>query len=242
MITTKEKNATITELKAIPVIKPGWSSDRWQGIQHGELVEMIHGKLQENKVLVTDESWFPNGPDLQRLNGSMSLEIPGVDAVEGTSFSLGVLHSNLGDHALKFAVGAKIFICSNGMVIGDYTVNRKHTTGLDLNESIGVGIETYIERAKEIPAVIQNMKETRLSKVAADQSLMQAGREGLMSWSRIGMVDKEYRKPTFAAHNEKTAWSLYNAFTYTIQKMPAQYHIKGLNRFREILIDDVKIA
>ena len=116
MITTKEKNATITELKAIPVIKPGWSSDRWQGIQHGELVEMIHDKLQENKVLVTDESWFPNGPDLQRLNGSMSLEIPGVDAVEGTSFSLGVLHSNLGDHALKFAVGAKIFICSNGMI------------------------------------------------------------------------------------------------------------------------------
>lgn len=240
MITsTKEHGATLTELKAIPLVVPEWASNRWQGIQHGELVETIHTQLNQHDIRVLDEGWYPSGRDFQRLNGSMSLELPGIEPMEGTAFSLGVQHSNLGDHALKFAVGAKIFICSNGMVVGDYAVKRRHTIGLDLMESIGIGIKTYINRAKEVPVVAQKMRETEMEDDTVDHALMAAGREGLISWSRVGQVDAEYRKPTFADHNEQTAWGLYNAFTYTIQKMPPQYHIKGLNRFREILVGNV---
>lgn len=239
MITTNEMKSTLRELKEIPVIKLPGSSNRWKGIQHGELVETIYEKLEERDISIKEQSWYPNGPELQRLNGSMQLEVPGVKAVEGTSFSLGIQHSNLGDHALKFAVGAKIFICSNGMVAGDYTVKRRHTIGVDLMESIGIGIDTYVNRVKEIPTIINNMKETEMENVTVDRALMKAGREHLISWSRIGQVDKEYRKPTFGEFNQKTAWSLYNAFTYTLQKMPAHYHIKSMNRFRKIITEKV---
>ena len=240
MITsTKERGSSLSELKSIPLIVPEWASSRWQGIQHGELVETIHTQLDHHNINVIDEGWYVSGPDVQRLNGSMSLEIPGVKSMEGTSFSLGVQHSNLGDHALKFAVGAKIFICSNGVVIGDYAVKRRHTIGLNLMESIGIGIETYINKVKDVPIVVQKMRDTEMRDDDVDHALMAAGREGLVSWSRIGQVDKEYRKPTFADHDEKTAWGLYNAFTYTIQKMPPQYHIKSMNRFREILVNGV---
>jgi hypothetical protein len=242
MITTNEMPMNITKLKAIPVIKPERFTDRWQGIQHGELVEIIHGQLDIRGVKIKDENWFPSGQELQSLQGSMQLTIPNVTPMEGMDFSLGVQHSNTGRHALKFAVGAKIFICSNGMVVGDYAVKRKHTIGLDLMESIGIGIDTYINKVKDIPLIAQTMKETEMSTSDVDRTLMQAGREGLMSWSRIGQADEEYRKPTFAELEEKTAWGLYNAFTYTIQKMPAQYHLKSMNRFREILIGDVTQA
>jgi len=240
MITTnKENGTTLTQLKNIPMIKPQWATDRYKGIQHGELVEVIQTQLDRHDIKVVSQTWYPNGPDLQRLSGSMELDIPGLDPIEGTRFSLGVQHSNLGDHSLKFAVGAKIFICSNGMVSGDYTLKHKHTKNLDLMESIGIGIDTYVNKVQEIPLMVNQMKESEMRAEDVDRNLMQAGREGLLSWSRIGQADKEYRKPTFADHDEQTAWGLYNAFTYTIQKMPPHYHIKGMNRFREILLEEV---
>jgi hypothetical protein len=81
------------------------------------------------------------------------------------------------------------------------------------------------------------MRTIELDVPTVDKALMQAGRDGLMSWSRIGQVDEEYNKPTFADHNEKTAWGLYNAFSYVLQKMPPQYHLNSMNQFRKILID-----
>lgn len=239
MITTNKENSfTLSELKEIPVIKPDGFTDRWQGVQHGELVETINEQLDRHNVKVLEQNWFPSGKELQSMSGSMSLDLPGMEAVDGTVFSLGVQHSNDGHASLKFAVGAKIFICSNGMVTGDYAIKRKHTIGLDLMEDIGIGIETYINKAKEIPQMVGKMKENELHESEVDHILMQAGRENLMSWSRIGQTDKEYHNPTFEDHNEKTAWGLYNAFTYTIQKMPPQYHLKSMNRFREIVTEE----
>ncbi len=237
MITTKQHAATITELKQIPVIRPQYMTDRWQGVQHGELVETIHSELDRRGIQVLREGWYTSGTDLGRLNGRMSLSIPGMNAVEGTGFELGVQHSNLGDHALKFAIGAHIFICENGMVVGDYAVKRKHTIGLDLQPAISIGVDTYLQRINEIPQTIQTLKGLGLGEEDVDHVLMQAGRENIMAWSRIGQVDAEYRKPRFAAHNEKTGWGLYNAFTFVLQKMPPQYHLHSMNRFREIVLN-----
>jgi len=239
MITSKEIAYTIAELKAIPVVKAERFSDRWKGIQHGELVESIHDVLDRKEIQVTDERWYPTGKDFQRLNGSMDVKIKGLEPMEGTQFSLGVMHSNLGDHAMKFASGAHVFCCANGVVTGDFVVKRKHTSGLDLGEAIELGVDQYLNKIAEVKIVAEKMRATELVDDDVVHALMSAGREGLLSWSRIGQVDKEYSKPTFAEHDEKTAWGLYNAFTYTIQKMPPQYHIKGMNRFREILVDGV---
>ncbi len=236
MITTKEKPATLAQLKKIEVVKGDWLGDRWAGIQHGELVQAIHTSLDKHKIKINNEAWYPNGRFEGRLHGTMELAIPKHVPMKGTTFCLGVQHSNLGDHALKFAVGAKVFVCSNGMVTGDYAVKRKHTVGIDLQETIDNGIATYLTRISEIKVVTAKMQAIEMSRDEVDHVLMQAGREGLMSWSRIGMVDEEYSKPTFNDFKERDAWSLYNAFTFIMQKMPPHYHIAGMNRFREILI------
>ena len=231
--------ATIAELNKIEIVKNKWLGNRWQGIQHGELVETIHGALDRNKIKVLSEGWFPSGPDLTELDGHMELEIPNHPVMNGTSYCLGVQHSNSGEHALKFAVGAKIFICSNGMVSGDYAIKRKHTIGVDVPELINLGIDTFLERVVEVPKTIESLQTMGLGVTEVNRALMTAGREGLMSWSRIGAVDAEYNKPTFADHAGDTGWCLYNAFTFVLQKMAPHYHIKGMNRFREIVLENV---
>lgn len=241
MINTKQKSATINQLKKISVVKPNHLGNRWVGIQHGELVQSIHAELDSRGIKVVGEGWYPSGKDLGKLSGSMRLDIPGLEAVPGTAFSLGVQHSNTGEHALKFAVGAQIFICENGMVVGDYAVKRRHTLNVNLEEIISNGLDIYMDRVNEIPQVVNTMREIELQSREVEHLLMEAGRTGIMAWSRIGQVDQEFYHPTFHDHDERTAWGLYNAFTYVIQKSPPQYHIRSMNRFRELIFENSQL-
>lgn len=237
MITTKEKSATMRELKEVELVKPDWLGNRWVGIQHHDLVRTIRKELDAHDIEIVKENWFISGRFDGKLDGRLLLNLPDKDPVEGTTFALGVQHSNLGDNALKFAVGGHIAICSNGMCIGDYAVKRKHTKGVVLDEIISTGIDTYLVKVDEIPKVMNTMQERELIEQDVNNMLMEAGRQKLIPWSRIGQVDAEYHKPTFGDHDQKTAWGLYNAFTYVIQKSPAHTQIQGINKFREIVLN-----
>lgn len=237
MITSRQKPATLGELKEIELVQPEGVSERWKGVQHGELVETIHAELDSRDITVAKENWYVSGKHDGRLHGSMNLTIPGITSFEGSQFSLGVGHSNLADQSIKFAVGAHIFICSNGMVTGDYAIKRRHTKGVNVPEMISDGITTYLEKIVDVADVQKQMAERELPVSEVDRMLMEAGRAQLLSWGHIGQVDREYQNPTFADHSEKTAWGLYNAFTYIAQKQAAPRQIRAMNNFREIVLN-----
>ena len=150
-------------------------------------------------------------------------------------FSLGVHHGNDLYHALKFAVGTKIFICSNGMVVGDFVVRRRHTSRFDIEEVVGGGLDRYLHEVPTVSNFVDGLRGRGLSESDSNSYLMEAGRQKLIPWSRVGMVDAEYRTPTFSEHSERTAWGLYNAFTYVAQKSPPHEQIGAMSGFREVL-------
>ena len=83
---------------------------------------------------------------------------------------------------------------------------------------------------------MDQMKLMKMTDEKRDEILMEAGRKRLLPWSRIGMVDKEYREPTFTQFTDRTAWGLYNAFTYIVQKSPARSQISAMANFRELVL------
>lgn len=233
---THKREMSREQLSEVKLIRPELAGKTWRGIQHGELVETLHQSLEKRGVKTNDEHWFVEGMNNSHLTGSMSLRIKGFTAPEGMDFSIGINHSNNLDFALRFAVGTKIFVCSNGMVVGDYTLQRRHTNGVDLIGEIEQGVEQYLQRVPIVAETVQTMQAREISPVHRDQILMQAGREGLLPWSRIGAVDAQVRKPRFAVFKGDSAWSLYNAFTYTVQKSPAHEQISSMSRFRELVL------
>jgi hypothetical protein len=88
-----------------------------------------------------------------------------------------------------------------------------------------------------VNSTVESMRERGLADSDSDRLLMQAGRKGLMPWSRIGMVDKEYREPRFGQFKKRNAWSLYNAFTYVVQKSPPHHQIPAINAFRQVVLN-----
>lgn len=226
-------------LHKIPLVKLPQLSDRWGGVQHGELVDTIGKRLSVNKIKVVDERWHVSGENLGRLDGFMTLNMPDRKAPKGTQFCLGISHSNNGNGSLKFAVGAHVMICSNGMVVGEFVLRRRHTNGINLEESVGDGLDRYIEQSRGVVQMIEGFEARDVDDKTSDKILMRAGREGLLPWSRVGQVDQEFRNPTFDAFKKRNAWSLYNAFTYVLQKCPATHQVTAMNQFREVVATEI---
>lgn len=245
MITTREQKNTIgisrEQLNAIPLERPERAGRYWRGIGHGELVEQIAVELDARNIKITSENWYLFGGNAC-LAGTMGLELSDIQAPNGTHFSLGIHHGNDMSAALRFAVGASVFVCSNGIVTGDFIVKRRHTLNFNLAEVVHEGIDRYIDGLPGINNFIETLQGKDISNPQCDRLLMEAGRQKLLPWSRIGAVDAEFHNPTFSDFGRRDAWGLYNAFTYVVQKCRPQDQVPAMIKFRGLLIPAETVA
>ena len=234
MITVFGANTTVDDLNAVKLERPTKAGAYWQGIPHGALVNTLADEIRSRGWDVTEQR-FSLSKDKGDLAGAFGLNIKDVNLPEGQSLSLGFLTSNMMRRSLMVVVGSKVAVCNNGMATGEIVMQRKHTSGFNLIGEIESALDQYVDKANKISGIVAGMRETELSPTQSDEILMEAGRQRLMPWARIGAVDKEYKNPTFAEHGRGTSWALLNAFTYTVKRNPAMEQMNQMNRFRELL-------
>ena len=234
MITVFGANTTLEDLQRIPLERPPKAGAYWEGVPHGALVNTLSDEIRSRGWNITDQK-FSLSKDKGDLVGAFGLEIKGVDAPEGQTLSLGFTTSNMMRMSLKLLVGTQVTVCLNGMATGEIVMQRKHTHGFNMFQEIESSLDQYIPRAQKINHIVKSFQECEISDKVTDRILMEAGRSRLMPWSRIGAVDKEYRKPTFAEHGKGTSWALLNAFTHTVKRNPPLQQMDQMNKFRELL-------
>jgi len=212
----------------------------WQGIHHKELADMLVEEAGLAGLTVKEEKWGYGSTD-HRLVGALKVEpnVPlGLNLPDGLEFSLGVLHANDLSRAWVLVVGAEVGVCTNGMAVGEFAVKKRHTYGLNLREAIQGGIHRFIEEARRIGDVAEGLKNREMRTWEVNDILVESGRTGVMPWSRIGKVDREYRNPRYPEFKERTAWSLYNAFTEVAKQSPV-YEQFGVIRKSLLKIQEV---
>lgn len=235
MITVIGKQSTTHEqLHDIKTKRPERAGRVWSGIPHGELVDAFHDEVRLRGWTITSEQYALN-PTHTDLAGAMELVVPGVEAPEGHTLSLGFLTSNNMRRSLKVVVGTRVLVCHNGMATGQILMNRKHTTGFNLYDEMDEALDTYVEKAMGISQVVEQLRARNLTANESEHILMTAGRAGIMPWSRIGQVDAEYSHPTYADHNERTCYGLLQAFTHIVKKNPPLEQMQQMNSFRSLL-------
>lgn len=240
MITVHGKSVTLKQLKKIEVVTPKRvldgvaSGKRWKGIQHAKLVQSILNGIAA-------KGWNVRGMQFALSNnhadmvGGFDLDIPKIPAPKGQCFSLGLMTSNSMRRSLRLFVGTKIFICNNGMATGEIVLAKKHTLYLNLDWEIEDSLGFYFEKAKEVKSIVKEMKQYELSEAKYEHILIEAGRQKVLPWSRLGKVDAEYANPRFQEFNQKTCWGLYNAFTLIVQQSPPLFQMEKMNEFRKLL-------
>lgn len=234
MIAVCGSNVNLDTLHQIPVERPERAGRVWQGIQHGELVDAVLDETSLRGWRVTDMR-FALGNSPSELAAAFELHIPGIEPPPGQSFSLGLLTSNAMKRRLKMVVGSNVFVCNNGVATGEIVMLKRHTTRLDLFGEVERSLDEYAIKAAAIPLMVEGLRQRDLSPLEQEHVLMEAGRLGLMPWSRIGQVDEEYRHPRFAEHGIGTAWSLLQAFTWVVKKDPPLRQMDEMNAFRRLL-------
>ena len=234
MISVCNNNARLEEIQQVEVRRPERAGRVWRGISHKLLTETIIADMLRRNWSIKAMA-FSLSKDQADLAGAFDIEIPNLDAPEGQMFSLGFLTSNMMRKPLKFVVGTKIFVCNNGMATGEIILKRKHTFRFNLSFEVTDALNQYGERARLINHTVEQMKERSLPATEYERLLVKTGRDKILPWSRIGQLDEEYQHPTFADHNERTSWGLYNAFTHIVKKSPPMGQMDQMNKFRALL-------
>lgn len=227
-------NVTIDQARSTPLLRPKHAGRYWQGIPHTDLIDGILDECQGRrwKVLDTQFSLSADGADLA---GAFRLEIRDVAVPEGQALELGFLHSNAMRRPLTIVSGTRVFICHNGMVSGEHVLRHKHTSGFSLLTALEDGLDRYHTAVLDIPRQVTALQQRELAPVEVEHLLVEAGRQNLMPWSRIGQVDEEFRHPTFRDHAVPTSWGLLNAFTHIVKKCPPLTQMDQIDGFRKLL-------
>lgn len=237
----------LEKLSAIPVpsVAP-WSDrtrqSRWQPIQHGELAGTLLDEIEGHGLQVHRHTWETSGPGDTDLFGTVDvLGDGGFHLPEGLCFSIGVRHSNAGRYALTLVTGARVMVCSNGVLVGERVLSRRHTDDLDLRSVVRVGVSDAVSQASSVGDWIEHLQGTRLSSAHADRLMMEAARRKVLPWSSLRRVDEAWRQPPHPVFGARNAWSLYNAFTEAARERRPAVQLRALRGLR-ILFDRGSIA
>jgi hypothetical protein len=253
------------QLSMIPVTPRGERSDRWSGIQHGELPTTVLERLQAANLGVTKEQWEV-GRSGSHLFGYLDLDSSRIQTdlqqlrmfdetgvlnkwergyggfdPEVVGLRMGVVHSNDSAFALRLIVMPIVLICSNGMTVegGSVACMKRHTSGLDLVPALDAGIQTFLGRTERIEGTIERLKEIDFGgHDRADHVLVEAGRRRIFPWSKLGQVEKAWRTPPHPEFEERNGWSLMNAFSEVAKTFSMRKEMVACDQARRLILGE----
>ena len=221
---------TMDELATVPITARGERSDRWEGVQHGDLVTEIRRGF-EGIGLTPKETRLSLQDSGHGLVGAFVFDTPEEHRIEGAprmDLSCGFIHSNDSRRALHGAIGTNVSVCANGMCSGEFTWSRKHTNRLELDEWVADGVGKFANSMDRNKVEIEELVNASITGREASECLVALGRRKILSWKRVGQVDEFWVKPPYPEFAEPTAFNFYQAFNEVAKRTPMQSQFRTL--------------
>lgn len=173
-----------------------------------------------------------------RLFGSLDFApIPGMQFPEGCAPSAGIRNSHDKTFALSILSGARVFICENGVLSAEHVISRKHTSGIDLLESIDEALNAFLASITGFNEMFQQLNARRLTRTKAHSLIVEAARAGAFASDSILPIVGEFENPRHEAFKERTAWSLYNACTERMKAQSPGRQVDGYKALNQVLVE-----
>lgn len=177
--------------------RPTPTGGYWKGVRHIDLLDALENKLLSELYRTWDwriHVWYDN------LRAAMAFKVCKVPSEVVQWF--GVAASNGGDKALTFYSG---YEWEETPYVHSSWQGGRYTTGFDLEHEARLAVGAWEAEVQEIPARLTAIRKHKLEKSDYDFLLLQLGRGGVVPWSKIGRVDREYLP------EGKTLWDIYKA-------------------------------
>ena len=210
-------------------------------IAHGAVIDETRQNLQ-NAGLTIDKELYKSSFDGQIAQGIYHL-VSNQDPEVGMMFAWANSYNRL--TRFKCAIGARVFVCDNGMVNGDLASYSRVHKGTGAWFSVKSTIEDQIANASQYFNTLVADKE--MFKPVLLTRSEQAGMLGrlyaeydALSIQQVSLVRKEMDKPTFDyGVNPNSAWALYNHVTLALKESHPGSYIKDHETVHRFFVNEV---
>lgn len=219
MTLLRDSGARLVESPELHAIQAPPPQGRWYPISHGRVLDVAMGALGRTGFTVRDMQ-LAVSQDNQKFFGTLQLD---SEICDGVTLAVGLRNSTDRSFPIGFCCGENVLVCDNLCFSSTIEVARKHTRNGEAGfitgvESAVMGLHGFqIFAAKRITG----LQEAVLEPERADSILLQAYRKGHLGARLLPKVCDEWEKPSHEAFQERTAWSLLNAYTEVMKDRQA---------------------
>ena len=208
---------SLEELQQIPTPP---ATETFSPLSHGDFVKLIES--------VSDKVLRPQGYQIgdlqltvakegQQLFGAMTFDKDRDDLKLSLSFRQSMDKSM----AAAIAIGGRVTICYNMMIIGKEVVFRKHTG--DVTKALKDKIVLTLFDVDDAYTGLQEDQARMVNVPMADDPAFGAFgvayAHGILTSTQLSRAVQEWKEPTFD-HGAKSAWSWYNTITQVYKGLP----------------------
>jgi len=227
-------------------------TDSWRPVPHADVVEVLTERAGARGLKITSARFavLPGylcptpGTSVElpgaRLFGSLDFApVSGMPFPPGCTPSAGIRDSRDKSFSLSILAGARVLVCANGVLSAEHIISRKHTSGIDLVESVDNVLDAFMESVRGFQALHKGLSNWRLTRTRASALTVDLARAGAFSSSDILLVLAEYEAPSHPEFSERNAWSLYNAATARMKTQSPGRQVDGFKALNGVLLAEV---
>lgn len=223
------------ELESVPIPK---KTDTYTPIPHMYIAKLLYDNITEKGYHIA-RRYYISDANRQKLVGKFV--ISGFDP----DIRLQIAFKNSYDKSTRVAcaAGAEVFVCSNGMIVGQFMFSRKHTGTVD--EELKSFIDRSVNLAIDQFADMVNLKNFMKTYIMTPTIIYQLLGElylkhRAINTTQLSLVRNLLDNPIYDYGDKFTAWAVFNTITQAIDTYPhpTRYflqHGKTLNLFKQYM-------
>jgi hypothetical protein len=192
---------------------------RYAVVSHGDVIDNVKTQLSIAGFNITKELYK------RTFDGQVAQGIYHLDYAGDSDMGMMFAWSNSYNKTMRFkcAVGAYVFICSNGVVSGDMGNYSRRHSGTALQDVINE-ISDQISKAKSHYNLLvtdkQNLSNVILTARDKGRILGELfANDEILTLTQVGIVKREIDKPTHSYNSHiDSAWTMYNHITFALKE------------------------
>lgn len=215
MLSSVQCYSTIRDVRNCPLKVPPGAGHLWAGLPHGELIGTLLARFKELEMAPIEPRFDLSRDGADLTAGWQFVSYPTWK--RGINAGFAVSASNAMRKLQQFYVGA-VEESTGTPVVTEVFNGWRYVKDVDLTEASRTAVTHWIKSVEGIGDVIDTLRSTPLTNREVGAFMMAAGRRKILPWTRIGNVDREFRRST----GDPTAWGLMRAFWKSAATSPAR--------------------
>jgi len=202
-----------------------------QPIAHIKIVEALMETLAFRHINVAGDEYAVS-QDGMKMFGLMELDYD----FTGCRFAIGIRNANDKSMRLALTVGYRVFVCSNMAFKGDFSpVLSKHSKNFNLIDSLSIGVDRIQRSFEPLQKTINQWKEFELAEAQAKGIIYDVFVDHLAPLKLLPSVHHHYFQPEYDEFQDRSMWSLSNAFTSSFKALPPFQQFKATGKLNPVL-------